>query len=76
MTDQLFFGADFWVMHLPLLPVVVLCFGLFVAGLAKGVSIPAALVLGPGFAARRPFLMTGVLCAALFALSWGFAANL
>ena len=75
-TDRLQLGADFWVMHLPMVPAGVLVAGIALAWLAKAIALPVGLVLGPEYAQRRPLLLAGAVCAALVALFWLFAARL
>ena len=77
-------GPLFWVMHLPFLPILGIAGAVAVGWLAKGVSVPLALVTGPaetgpaetGPAERRPFRATGIVCACLAVLLWAAAAAL
>jgi hypothetical protein len=69
-TGSIHLGADFWVMHLPFIPVsAFLGFGAM-TGLARLVVrvVPAG--------TSRPFLCSAVLCAVLAAASLGLAATL
>ncbi len=75
-TDHLQLGADFWVMHLPMVPAGVLVAGVAVAWLAKAIASPVGLVLGPEYPIRRPLLLAGVVCAVLVVLFWLLAARL
>ncbi len=75
-TDSLLLGADFWVMHLPMVPSGVLAAGIVLVWLAKAIAFPVGLVLGPEYVERRPLLLAGVVCAALVVLFWLFAARL
>ena len=75
-TDHLRLGADFWVMHLPMVPAAVLVAGISLAWLAKAIALPVGLVLGPEYAIRRPLLLAGLVCAVLVALFWLLVARL
>lgn len=71
---RIYLGSDFWVMHLPLLPVLVIAAAALTAVLCKGVSAGLAAV-GDGKGAVRPALAGGVL-AGLFAVLFGGVAVL
>lgn len=72
--SELHLGADFWVMHLPMLAVAALVALVALAWLAKAVAVPAVLVLGPDYPARRPLLLAGAVAAVVLALTWVIAA--
>ena len=61
---EIFLGPEFWVMHLPFLPVLVFVAGLAVAWLAKAVVVVSRRLAGAGMETRRPLVLTGVLCLA------------
>jgi len=69
-ADHLQLGADFWVMHLPLVPTSVLVAGIAVIWLAKAIASLVSLVLGAAYVERWPLLLAGLVCAVLVALFW------
>ena len=75
-TGRLQLGADFWVMHLPMVPAAVLVGAITLAWLAKAIASPVGFVLGREYAVRRPLLLAGVVCAVLVGIFWLLAAGL
>ena len=67
-------GPDFWVMHLPFLPVLVFLGAVVVASLGKAEVEVLRRLLGEGVETQRPLLLSGILCLAGGALAWGLAA--
>ena len=67
-------GPDFWVMHLPFLPVLAFLGAVVVAALGKAEVEVLRRLLGEGVETQRPLLLSGILCLAGGALAWGLAA--
>lgn len=64
-------GYDFWLMHLPFLPLAILMGEIGLACLAKAASV-VFIRLGKGtFAEEKPFLAGAALAACLAILAWG-----
>ena len=69
-------GPDFWVMHIPFVPVFLYAGWLVAAFTAKAGVTAAHHIAGPGAAARRPLTATGLLCVAAAVLLAGLALSM
>ena len=73
---RMFLGPDFWVMHIPFLPVIVFVAGLVAVWLAKAVLAVSRRIVRAGIETRRPLALTGFLCLAWAAIMGGLGVSI
>jgi hypothetical protein len=67
-------GADFWVMHLPFIPLACFVAGVLVAALAKATVSGLRTIAPADMARRKPILVVGIISILAGAITAGIAS--
>ncbi len=70
---RVYLGADFWVTHLPFLPLLGFLFAVLFGTVAKGAVLVFNKVAGPGASFDQPFLISALSCGGISLLFFGAA---
>ncbi len=70
---RVYLGADFWVTHLPFLPLLGFLFAVLFGFVAKGAVLFFNKVAGPGASFDQPFLTSALSCGGISVLFFGAA---
>ncbi|MDA1089091.1 MAG: hypothetical protein O3A85_02090 [Proteobacteria bacterium] len=68
-----YMGPQFWILHLPFLPLVVFFLGIGSGFIVKGVIRGVGAFSGPAFAFDQPYLASAFVCAGWALVFWGVA---